>query len=103
MRARRVDANHASMKHAFERMGCSVADLSGVGRGVTDLLVAISHVNVLVEVKVPGKKLNARQQKFYAEWKGPKATVSTIEEAALVVGWMGEMARAVWRVSQQWL
>jgi hypothetical protein len=100
-RAARVDENHALIKKAFLQMSCSVADLSRLGGGLHDLLVAIPHVNFLVEVKSATGKLTEKQKPFHRDWKGPKAIVRTVAEAALLVGWMGEMARAVAKVEQQ--
>jgi hypothetical protein len=98
-RAAKVDANHGTVKRAFEKMGCSVGDLSRAGEGITDLVVGIHYVNFLVEVKVPGQGLRGQKQKdFYRDWKGPKAIVRTVEEAALLVAEMGKMARAVAQV-----
>jgi hypothetical protein len=96
--ARRVDGNHAVIKKAFEQCGCSVVDLSRVGGGVADLLVAIPHFNMLVEVKPVGvgirkDKRGEKQRAFHAEWKGPKAVVRTVQEAAELVGKMGEWSR----------
>jgi hypothetical protein len=92
--ARRVDGNHNVIKEAFEKMGLSVADLSRLGDGVLDLLVAIPLMNVLVEVKVPGAGLRGKKQKdFYRDWKGPKAIVHTTDEAIALVAYMGEIAR----------
>jgi hypothetical protein len=37
--------------------------------------------------------LTPEQAKFHAEWKGPKAVVRTVQEAAELVGKMGEWSR----------
>jgi hypothetical protein len=91
--ARRVDGNHSLIKTAFLQMGCSVADFARLGGGVPDLLVGIPGMNMLVEVKSKSGKLTPEQAKFHAEWKGPKAVVRTVQEAAELVGKMGEWAR----------
>jgi hypothetical protein len=91
--ARRVDSNHALLKKVFEQCGCSVADFSRLGGGVPDLLIGIPGMNMLVEVKSKSGKLTPEQAKFHAEWKGPKAVVRTVQEAAELVGKMGEWAR----------
>jgi len=70
MRARRTDANHVEIKRAFEKLGCAVVDLSNVGGGVPDLLVAKSGNMVLVEVKTPSGKTNKAQKAFWLGWKG---------------------------------
>ena len=42
--ARRVDANHAEIKAAFEKMGCSVVDLSRMGEGCPDIAVGYGGI-----------------------------------------------------------
>ena len=88
MRARRVDANHARIVKAFRQMGCNVLDLSRVGQGCPDLLIAKHGINVLVEIKDGSKPPSARkltpdEQQFHADWKGRVATVLDVEDAAL--------------------
>lgn len=86
MRARKTDANHAEIRKALRDAGASVADLSGSGNGIPDMLVGYRGANWLVEAKDGKKrpserKLTTAQVKFHAEWKGQIAVVTTAEEA----------------------
>jgi Holliday junction resolvase len=93
MRYRRVmrDSNHKAIVDALKAVGCSVLDLAAVGGGCPDILAANSYRTVLMEIKRPGVigkkagKLRAevveKQTKFRDSWRGPVATVSTVEEA----------------------
>jgi len=79
-RASKVDANQKEVVERFEAFGCSVLHLHTVGQGCPDLLVGISGVNVLVEIKDGGKveskqKLSDKQVEWHEEWRGRKVEV----------------------------
>lgn len=76
-RAKRTDANQAAIVRQLEAWGLRVQSLHEVGQGVPDLLVGLPDYNVLVEVKVPGKKLNERQVEWHAAWPGTIIVAST--------------------------
>jgi hypothetical protein len=88
----KTDTNHAEIIAAFERLGCSVADLSGAAGdsvrniGLPDLLVGIAGVDLLCEVKRPEGKVHRDQQGFYGRWRGrPPVVVRTPMDAEHVV------------------
>lgn len=86
---RRTDANHAEIVAALRQAGCSVADLSHVGRGFPDIVVwsQVQDRMHLMEIKTPKGKLNKRQQEWFDKWGGPKPhVVRSVEEALAVVG-----------------
>lgn len=97
MRYRRVmrDSNHKAIVDALKAIGCSVLDLAAVGGGCPDILAANASRTVLMEIKRPGVigkkagKLRAsvveKQTKFREAWRGPIATVTSIEEAIAAV------------------
>lgn len=93
-RAAKVDANQAEIVAALKSSGCGVVSLASLGDGVLDLLVHEPFYpwrTVLMEVKDGEKPPSARrltpaQQKFWAEWKGPKYLVNNIDEALAAVG-----------------
>ena len=69
--AHKVDANQAAIVAAFERMGCIVIDLSGVGNGCADILVQHGFAMIAVEIKdgekVPSaRRLTDAQEKLHA-------------------------------------
>jgi len=80
-RAARKDANHNEIARAFERMGCDVLDLSGVGKDCPDLLVRVRAIDrwMLVEVKTPKGRIKPGQAAFAERW--PVKVVRTIEDA----------------------
>lgn len=86
--ANKVDGNHAAIVAALRAHGCKVADLSGVGKGVPDILVWIPAWSrwVMVEIKIPGEKLNERQVKWHKEFQGSLVyVVTSVEEAIAAV------------------
>ena len=81
MRAKRTDANQVDIVRAFERMGCEVLDLSGVGSGCPDLLVRVPAIGLwmLVEVKTPKGRIKPGQAEFATRW--PVSIVRSIDDA----------------------
>lgn len=80
-RRKRTDDNHAEAKKWFHDLGCSVVDLSQVGGGCPDLLVAKHGQSMLVEIKQDHGKLSAGQVEFMQTWKGICRVVRTREQA----------------------
>jgi len=69
MRAKRVDSNQKKIVAELRWHGWAVALMHRAGEGFPDLVVSRSGWGTyLVEVKVPGKKPNARQELFYQKW-----------------------------------
>lgn len=83
--AGRVDANHTQIVAALRKAGVRVLSLASVGAGCPDLLCSFRHCNVLLEIKVPGEKLNKVQEEFHATWPGALKVVTTPEEAIAAV------------------
>ena len=84
--AARRDANHSEIVRALEQIGCSVLDLSRVGGGCPDLLVARNGRTMLLEIKDGAKppsrrRLRGNQQDFFARWNGEAYRVTTVDEA----------------------
>ncbi len=90
--AGRVDKNQKDIMDALTQVGASVWDLSMVGRGCPDLIIAYQGKDYLIEVKNPenayGRKgFNKNQQKFVDEWRGGKIyLVRSVEDALKVIG-----------------
>ena len=91
-RAARVDANHAEIVDALRRAGCAVLDLSAVGKGCPDLLVAVGGKQQLIEIKRPKAKgqrageLTPDQREFIAQWPASIAVVDSAERALQAMG-----------------
>lgn len=79
--ANRRDETQAEIVSALERIGCSVADMSRVGGGAPDLVVARNGRTVLLECKSRSGKLRTEQELFRALWRGEIYTVRTVDEA----------------------
>ena len=97
--ARRRDGNHTALKQAFEKMGCSVCDMSNVGiPGWPDVVVGVMGRNHMIEFKNPATRygragLNPNQQAFSRDWKGGKLfAVSSVDEVAALVRNLRAMA-----------
>ena len=68
---KRVDENQKQLVHTFIALGCSVLNLSTVGRGCPDLLIGYRGKTVLVEIKSNSKATFTDPQiKFMQEWRG---------------------------------
>ena len=85
----RKDANQTEIVEALERVGCKVADLSSLGKGIPDLLVSYKNGPhrelALFELKTATGKMNMRQRQFEADgWQ--VYVVRSVDEALKVVG-----------------
>lgn len=89
-RARKVDANHAEVGKAFRKLGASTLDLSGVGDGCPDWLIAVGPVNLLIEVKDGAKSPSRRtltkdQVDFHALWPNHVTVIETLADVEVTV------------------
>lgn len=82
----RTDQNQAEIVKGLLQAGCSVQSLHRVGAGVTDLLVGRAGRNYIIEVKVPGGKLNKLQVAWHQNWRGQKAVAHSLEDCMRIVG-----------------
>ena len=81
--AGRVDGNHTEIVKALRKAGVVVLSLAPMGKGCPDLLCTFRGVLTLLEIKVPGRKVNAVQRAFASAW--PVTVVRSGEEAILAV------------------
>jgi len=84
-RAAKVDANQPEIVAYLRAHGFSVEHLHMVGEGCPDIMVGRDEVNYLIEIKVPGEKLNERQVKWHGKWRGQKMTVWCVEDLEGIV------------------
>mgnify|MGYP001576960825 FL=1 len=85
---RRKDANHNSISEVFESLDCSVLDISQTPCGF-DVVVGYKTQAILCEIKDGSKppsarKLTLNENTAHNNWRGPKAIVTTNDEAVLV-------------------
>lgn len=82
----RKDANHGPIVKDLKALGFDVVDLSRVGGGCPDILVAWSGGYALLELKTAAGKLNKKQKKFHAEFGGRIFMVRSVVEALAALG-----------------
>lgn len=85
MRAKRTDANHVELKQAFEKLGCWVWDMSGVGGGFPDLLIVKNRQPMLIEIKTPKGRTKKTQTDFAADCPLPCAIVRDVAGVETIV------------------
>lgn len=83
---RRTDKNQVEIINALKTEGFSVVDLSAVGGGVPDLLVARNKKTYLIEVKSEKGQLNQMQINFRRAWKGRIFVIRDMTELNYFVG-----------------
>ena len=66
----RRDNNHAEIADQLKQLGFSVLDLSQLGGGCPDMLIARNGITMMVEVKSGKGKLREGQLIFAGEWRG---------------------------------
>ena len=97
-RAAKVDANQSEIVDAVRRMGCTVQLLHSVGQGCPDLLVGVSGINLLWEIKDGSRppserRLTTDQLIWHDEWRGQVQVVDSVEHAIRVVNFWRTHAR----------
>jgi hypothetical protein len=92
-RRAKTDSNQAEIVSAMRRVGAHVTDLSGVGGGVPDILVAYRRETFLVEIVGPDKVkrfppdgLSKGQIEWHEKWQGRVEVVRSIDEALNMLG-----------------
>lgn len=76
------DANHGELAKVFTDLGCSVADISGAGWGIPDLLIGCVGITTLVEVKTDEGDIDPKQQRFARDWRGSRIVYArTVDQA----------------------
>lgn len=100
----RKDDSHNELSAAFERLGCSVADLSALGGGIGDALIGYGGLCILCEYKTGSKppsarKLTPAQQKFRMNWTGGYRLVENLdhvlETVEVLKGWKAAIRNAL--------
>ena len=85
MRRAKKDGNHTAIVQALKAAGRSVLDLSTVGGGAPDLLVASPRGDrtLLIEIKDPKgrNRVEPSQSRFHESWKGELVVVRSPQEA----------------------
>lgn len=87
MRFKKVDANQSEIVKTFKALGCSVVDLSSVGRGCPDLVIGINKMTIFVEIKSSAKaSYTSHQIEWMQNWRGGTvARIDSIDAAVRLV------------------
>jgi Holliday junction resolvase len=87
MRFKKVDANQSEIVKTFKALGCSVVDLSSVGRGCPDLVIGINKMTIFVEIKSSSKAgYTPHQIEWMQSWRGGTvARIDSIDAAVRLV------------------
>jgi hypothetical protein len=80
-----VDQNQPAIVQAMRSVGAKVEHSHQIGGGFPDLIVWAKGRTFLVEVKMPGEKLNKQQVEFVAAWPGELHVVHNEAEAVKAV------------------
>ena len=94
------DANHMEIVRAFKKLGAEIIDLSPLGYGVPDILVAVRRSAYLVEIKNPKTKYgrtggNALQIAWAASWPCPVYIVESIDDVLALANGHYEKLRTI--------
>ncbi len=91
---RRSDANQLEIMDALRKAGATVHDTHGVGWGFPDIVVGYLGLNFLMEIKVPGGKLDNKQRAWHSKWRGQAVVVHSEDEALAA---LEAIASGTWR------
>ena len=81
----RTDTNQKDIVATLREMGCSVTPTHAIGKGFPDLTIGYKGKNILMEVKMMGKGLNAKETYWFDNWNGQAAIAYTPEQAIEIV------------------
>src|SRR5688572_2834121 len=91
--ARRTDANHATIRDAFRKLGCRVFDACRVGQGFPDLVVQYGGMTLLVEVKTPKGSATDAQEASELMSKVVRNLDDVVEAVDVLKGWCKDVRR----------
>ena len=87
MRAAKKDENHNEIAQFLEKKGFTVLDTSKLGDGFPDMAISYTMPRsfkkfaALLEAKMPGEKLNPKQEKVRQRWQGYYVVATNGQEA----------------------
>ena len=89
----RIDVNQPEIVAAVRKMGCTVQHLHTIGQGCPDILVGVSGINLLWEIKdgekpPSGQRLTVDELFWHEAWRGQVAVVNSIEKAISTINWV---------------
>ena len=84
--AKRTDANHQPIVHAFRAAGWSVCHTFRLGDSAPDLFVSKLGRTIAVEIKTRLGKVSPGQADWLSSWQGESAVVRSVEDVMALVG-----------------
>lgn len=100
-RAARTDTNQSEIVAAYRQLGASVQHLHTIGQGCPDLLVGISGLNILVEVKSAKGKLTGDESAWHASWAGQVEINDSVDKAIKRFEHWRDVADLLWKLTQK--
>lgn len=77
---RRSDKNQEEIVRAIRELGFSAQPIHIVGHGCPDVILGCYGFNLLLEIKMLGKRLTPDEATWHAAWSGQVAIAHDIEE-----------------------
>jgi hypothetical protein len=85
---KRTDSNQQEIINTLRALGCSVQDLSQVGRGTPDIICGFRGKNFLLEIKNVADRapqLTPCEQQWIRKWQGQVGVITSIRDALAIV------------------
>ncbi len=79
------DKSHIKIQNELRQRGFSVCDLSEIGRGCPDILIADANNTVLCELKESDGEIYIAQLEYIASWKGFVAFATTVDDCLAIM------------------
>lgn len=88
MMKKRTDFNQQEIINALRAIGCSVQDLSQVGKGTPDIICGFRGKNFLLEIKNAADRapqLTPCEQQWIRDWRGQVGVITSLRDALAVI------------------
>jgi hypothetical protein len=85
---KRTDFNQQEIINALRAIGCSVQDLSQVGRGTPDIIFGLRGKNLLLEIKNAADRapqLTPCENQWIRDWQGQVGVITSIRDAIAII------------------
>lgn len=81
----KVDANQPLIVEELVSLGLTVQSLAKVAKGCPDIVVGVEGMNLLFEIKMPGKGLNEEETRWRQKWRGQVTMVTNSVEVVVEI------------------
>ena len=86
--AKRIDSNQKLIVQGLRAIGCTIQDLSQVGRGTPDILCGYKGKNYLFEIKNASDRaprLTPSEERWIRGWNGQVGVITSVLDAIAIV------------------